>query len=165
MTRRLLTHILYFLQDLRSVTLKPGPSDSEALGSSLLTSPSSQHITTSSITDGAGVTVQTVSTSLNNLLSSTDSLQNQERERLSIEDSRTGDDFGLLSSYLSSTEPSLLPSMPTEESDSSSFGSALINFAFIIIFILVSIFIVIQCSHFVVYIARQAFKNRNSGAK
>ena len=165
MTRN--THLLC-LQDLRSVTLKPGPSDSEALGSSLLTSPSSQHITTSSITDGAGVTVQTaqtVSTSLNNLLSSTDSLQNQERERLSIEDSRTGDDFGLLSSYLSSTEPSLLPSMPTEESDSSSFGSALINFAFIIIFILVSIFIVIQCSHFVVYIARQAFKNRNSGAK
>ena len=109
--------------------------------------------------------MQTVSTSLNNLLSSTDSLQNQERERLSIEDSRPGDDFGLLSSYLSSTEPSLLPSMPTEESDSSSFGSILINFAFIIIFILVSIFIVIQCSHFVVYIARQAFKNRNSGAK
>ena len=55
--------------------------------------------------------------------------------------------------------------MPTEESDSSSFGSTLINFAFIIIFILVSVFIVIQCSHFVVYIARQAFKNRNSGAK
>lgn len=151
-------------QDLRSVTLKPGPSDSAALGSSLLTTPSSQHITTRSITDG-GDTVQTVSTSLNNLLSSTVSLQNQERERLSIEDSRPGDDFGLLSSYLSSTEPSLLPSMPTEESDSSSFGSVLINFAFIIIFILVSIFIVIQCSHFVVYIARQAFKNRNSGRK
>ena len=148
-------------QDLRSVTLKPGPDVS--LGSSLVTH-SSQHITTRSITNG-GDTAQTASTSLKNLLSSTGSLQTQERERLSIEDSRTGDDFGLLSSYLSSTEPSLLPSMPTEQSDSSSFGSALINFAFIIIFILVSVFIVIQCSHFVVYIARQAFKNRNSGAK
>lgn len=148
-------------QDLRSVTLKPGPDVS--LGSSLVTH-SSQHITTRSITNG-GDTAQTASTSLKNLLSSTGSLQTQERERLSIEDSPTGDDFGLLSSYLSSTEPSLLPSMPTEQSDSSSFGSALINFAFIIIFILVSVFIVIQCSHFVVYIARQAFKNRNSGRK
>ena len=159
------THICRLLhQDLRSVTLKPGPNDSESQGSSLTTTQSSEHITTRSITSG-GDAAQTVSTSLKNLLSSTGSLQNQERERLSIENSQPGDDFGLLSSYLSSTEPSLLPSMPTEQSDSSSFGSALVNFAFIVIFILVSIFIVIQCSHFVVYIARQAFKNRNSGAK
>ena len=162
MTRSLtLLHSLF--QDLRSVTLSPGTGSS---GLSLVSTQSTtaQHITTSSISDGSHTVSDTLSTSLKNLLSSTDSLQDKERERLSIKDSPE-DNFSLLSSYLSSTEPSLLPSMPTEESDSSSFGSTLINFAFIIIFILVSVFIVIQCSHFVVYIARQAFKNRNSGAK
>lgn len=156
-----LLHSLF--QDLRSVTLSPGTGDS---GLSLVSTQSTtaQHITTSSISDGSHTVSDTLSTSLKNLLSSTDSLQDKERERLSIKDSPE-DNFSLLSSYLSSTEPSLLPSMPTEESDSSSFGSTLINFAFIIIFILVSVFIVIQCSHFVVYIARQAFKNRNSGTK
>ena len=62
------------------------------------------------------------------------------------------------SSNLSSTAPSLLPSTPSQDS-----ASILIPFAFFVVLILVSVFVLIQCSHFVVYMARQAFKDRNSG--
>ena len=62
------------------------------------------------------------------------------------------------SSNLSSTAPSLLPSTPSQDS-----ASILIPFAFFVVLILVSVFVLIQCSHFLVYMARQAFKDRNSG--
>ena len=64
----------------------------------------------------------------------------------------------LLSSNLSSQEPSQLPSTPPEDT-----VSIVIHFAFLVLLILVSVFVLLQCSHFIVYIARQAFKDRNSG--
>ena len=62
------------------------------------------------------------------------------------------------SSNLSSTVASLLPSKPQQDT-----ASILIPFAFFLVLILVSVFVLIQCSHFIVYMARQAFKDRNSG--
>ena len=62
------------------------------------------------------------------------------------------------SSNLSSTDPSLLPSTPSQDT-----ASILIPFAFFVVLILVSVFVLIQCSHFIVYMARQAFKDTNSG--
>ena len=149
--------ILIILQDLKSVTIIP-----EA-GSSTRTNQQSynelNHIKTSSSIQPSQNTATTPGsslTSIHNILSSTDSIHKQEHHHESIIDN-------ILSSNLSSTEPSLLPSMPTDDPESSSFGSFLINFAFIVLFIVVSVFVLIQCSHFAVYIARQAFKNRDSG--
>jgi len=146
-------------QDLKSVTIIP-----EA-GSSTRTNQQSynelNHIKTSSSIQPSQNTATTPGsslTSIHNILSSTDSIHKQEHHHESIIDN-------ILSSNLSSTEPSLLPSMPTDDPESSSFGSFLINFAFIVLFIVVSVFVLIQCSHFAVYIARQAFKNRDSGRK
>jgi len=64
------------------------------------------------------------------------------------------------SSNLSSTVASLLPSKPQQDT-----ASILIPFAFFLVLILVSVFVLVQCSHFIVYMARQAFKDRNSGPK
>ena len=141
-------HPLFTLspQDLRSVTLRPGPS---------LAPP---HATATRSTAATLRTLVTQTThSTHHASSSTDSIHHTEQLRNSL------DNFNPLSSNLSSTEPSLLPSMPTDETASSSFGSFLIHFAFIVVLILVGLFVLIQCSHLVVYVARQAFKNRNSG--
>ena len=154
-------HHIHF-QDLKSVTIIPEANSSNEQHSYTVL----KHIetfttsTSSSIEPSQDATSTTprssLTSTLHNILSSTDSIQKQEHHHESIIDN-------LLSSNLSSTEPSLLPSMPTDDPESSSFGSFLLNFAFIVLFIVVTVFVLIQCSHFAVYIARQAFKNRDSG--
>ena len=123
------------IQDLESVTV--GPRVSTADTRNIL------HIITSSILS------QDASQQREILSSTPQSIQNS-----------TDLDIVLTSqsSNLSSTPPSLLPSTPSQDS-----ASILIPFAFFVVLILVSVFVLIQCSHFVVYMARQAFKDRNSG--
>ena len=123
------------VQDLESVTVKSSLSTSE--------SRTTLHIITSSI-------LSQDATQQPEILSSTPQ---------SIQPS-TDLDIVLTSqsSNLSSTVASLLPSKPQQDT-----ASILIPFAFFLVLILVSVFVLVQCSHFIVYMARQAFKDRNSG--
>ena len=122
-------------QDLESVTVKPLLSLSTPRTTNIV------HIITSSILSQESSTTLLTESQLN--LSSTESFQN------------TSD---LLSSNLSSTAHSPLPSVTSNETT-----TTLVHLAFLVLLILVSIFVLIQCSHFMVYVTRLAFKDRDSG--
>ena len=152
---------LIWNQDLESITISSISSKLSTESQDIL-----KHITsTTGSSKVQDVAVSSILTKANDILSSTTSLQFSTTQFNTQTSSSGFQDENLLSSRLSSTEPSLLPSMPTSDSDSSNLSSFLINFAFITLFVLVSVFVLIQCSHFILYIARQTFKNRNSGSR
>ena len=122
-------------QDLESVTVKPLLSLSTPRTTNIV------HIITSSILSQESSTTLLTESQLN--LSSTESFQNSS---------------DLLSSNLSSTAHSPLPSVTSNETT-----TTVIHLAFLVLLILVSIFVLIQCSHFMVYVTRLAFKDRDSG--
>ena len=148
-------------QDLESITISSISGELSSESPTVIL----KHITSSAAgsSKGQDVAASSFLTKANDILSSTTSLQFSTTQFNTQTTSSGFQDETLLSSKLSSTEPSLLPSMPTSDSDSSNFSSFLINFAFITLFVLVSVFVLVQCSHFILYMARQTFKNRNSG--
>ena len=57
------------------------------------------------------------------------------------------------------------PSLPTEQILSTDYGNILIHLGFLVIFLIIAFFVIIQCSHFAVYIYRAADKRRMQGRK
>ena len=97
----------------------------------------------------------------NPTLSSTKSIQKQ-MSLLSFS-------FKQSSTIAEESEESLLgsvktfPPLPTEEDLSTDYGNILIHIGFLIFFLIIAIFVVIQCLHFAVYIFRAAEKRRMQG--
>ena len=54
-------------------------------------------------------------------------------------------------------------SLPTEETLQTDYGNIFIHIGFLIFFLIIAIFVIIQCSHFAVYIYREAEKRRMRG--
>jgi hypothetical protein len=55
------------------------------------------------------------------------------------------------------------PALPTEENITTDYGNILIHIGFLIFFLIIAIFVIIQCFHFAVYVYRAADKRRMQG--
>ena len=55
------------------------------------------------------------------------------------------------------------PSLPTEENISTDYGNIVIHIGYLIFFLIIAIFVIIQCFHFAVYVYRAVEKRRMQG--